>query len=230
MKIPKIISYKPLTKAGIINEAYSNAIKNSGGVLQMLETKEKIDQFLGEADGILLPGGADVNPVLYNAEKKEYTQTPNNPRDVFELYLIEKAMERNLPILGICRGIQILNVKFGGTLYQDISIERKDSIDHDRHDDGPRSMLAHEVNLKEDSLIGQIIGTPKIEVNSLHHQGIHNLGKGLVTSATAPDGLIEAVEMPDYPYLVGVQWHPEELLDNPAWKGLFDNFIQSCLK
>lgn len=230
MKKPIILAYKPLTRTGNINEAYLNAIKNSGGELKMIETKEEIDNLIPNADGILLPGGADVNPVLYNEEKKEYSGKPNDQKDDFEIYLIEKAMRKKIPILGICRGMQILNVKFGGTLYQDIGKDMENSLSHDRFDDGPRSFLAHEVSIVEFSMLYKILGSDKVETNSLHHQGVKDLGKGLVATGFTTDGLIEAFEMPSYPYLVAVQWHPEELTGNPMWKKLFDSFVEVCSK
>jgi len=228
MKIPMILSYKTLTKSGEINQAYSNAIQQSGGILKMIDKKEDIDKYFDDVSGVLLPGGADINPFLYKEEKRDNTQKSNNMRDEFEIYLIKKAIEKNLPILGVCRGIQILNVYFGGTLYQDLKIDMKNSIKHDCHADGPRSLLSHKVSILEDSLLYRILGTSDIEVNSLHHQGIKNIGDGLVEVSFSSDGLIEAIEKPDYKYLVGVQWHPEELLDNTKWKNFFDNYIRVC--
>lgn len=230
MKTPIILAYKPLTRTGNINEAYPNAIKNSGGELKMIETKEEIDNLIQNADGILLPGGADVNPVLYNEEKKEYCGKINDKKDDFEIYLIEKAREKKIPILGICRGIQVLNVKFGGTLYQDIGKDMRNSLNHDRFDNGPRSFLAHEVSIEESSMLHKILGTDRVETNSLHHQGVKDLGQGLVATGFTSDGLVEALEMPSYPYLVAVQWHPEELTNNPIWKKLFDSFVEACMK
>lgn len=200
----------------------------------MLETPEEIDQSIDEADGILLPGGNDVSPLLYGEERKSHTQPPHNERDRFEMYLLERAMDKKLPVLGICRGIQVINVKLGGTLYQDVEKEMPGSIRHDWHDNDskplPRSLLAHAVSIEEGSELYGILGKKAVEVNSLHHQGIKDLGKGLTASAHAPDGLIEGIEMPSYPYLVGVQWHPEELQDNPVWKTFLDHFVQVCSK
>jgi len=220
-------------KRVLINKAYSDAIENSGGLLLMLASgagEEDLDALLQHVDGVLIPGGADVNPALYGEVKKEYSQTPDDDRDALELALIGKAMEKRLPILAICRGFQILNIKFGGSLYQDIEKEMKNSIKHDYHNDGPRSLLAHRMSLTKDSLISKIIGELDLKVNSLHHQGIKDLGKGLVAVGVAPDGLIEAIESPGYPYLIGMQWHPEELTDDPVWKRFFDDFIEVCSK
>jgi putative glutamine amidotransferase len=232
MKTPIILSYKTLKKSGELNEKYLEAIEASGGKLKMIESCDEIDTLIDQADGILLPGGNDVNPMLYGEERKSHTQPPHNERDVFELYLLEKAMGRNIPILGICRGLQVLNVKFGGTLYQDVETEMKGSIRHDWHEENsqllPRSSLVHPVSLIVDSKIYNLIGKDTIEVNSLHHQGIKDLGKGLKAIGHSTDGLIEAVEMADYPYMVGVQWHPEELYSIPIWKEFIDDFIRVC--
>jgi putative glutamine amidotransferase len=232
MKKPVILSYKTLKKSGELNKKYLEAIEHSGGILQMLDSNEDIDKFINQADGILLPGGNDVNPMLYGEKRKSQTQSPDDKRDMFELNLIDKAMDKKLPILGICRGLQLLNVKLGGSLYQDIQEEMKGSIRHDWHEENSkplsRASLVHQLSLDQNSRLHNLIGKDTIEVNSLHHQGIKNLGKNLTATAHSPDGLVEAIEMADYPYLVGVQWHPEELYSIPVWRNLIDDFIKAC--
>lgn len=232
MKIANILSYKTLKKSGELNLAYAQAVEGCGGQLEMLETLEEIDVAIDRADGILLPGGNDVNTLFYGEERKSLTQPPHHERDRFELYLLERAMEKGIPVLGICRGLQVINVKLGGTLYQDLETEMPGSIRHDWHEENgeplSRSKLTHQVSVKKDSKLGQILGSTEVEVNSLHHQGVKVLGAGLVATATAPDGLVEAFEKPDYPYLLAVQWHPEELQADQMWKNLFTNFIEAC--
>ncbi len=217
----------------LINKAYANAVGNSGGILMMLTsevTTEDLEKVLDTVDGVLLPGGSDVDPNLYNQERKEYTGDSDNYRDIIESMVIEQAMKRGMPILAICRGLQILNVKLGGTLYQDIEKEFSNTIQHDNHEGKTRDHLAHIVDIHHGCLLERIIGKSVVEVNSLHHQGIHELGKGLSVCAVSPDGLVEAVEMPIYPFMLGVQWHPEELATNEMWKKVFDAFIGSCKK
>lgn len=235
MKVPVILSFKTLKKSGEINGAYADAIKSCGGDLRMFETTEEIDEVIDQVDGVLLPGGVDVNPGLYGEERRMHTQPPHNERDRFEMYLLERAMEKRIPILGICRGLQVINVKQGGTLYQDVEKEMSGSIRHDWHHDEnehllSRSLLAHSVSIQEESKLHAILKETEIKVNSLHHQGIKDLGKGLVATGHSSDGLIEAIEMPDYPYLIGVQWHPEELNADPLWNGFMRNFVEVCLK
>ncbi|MBI5126432.1 MAG: gamma-glutamyl-gamma-aminobutyrate hydrolase family protein [Candidatus Taylorbacteria bacterium] len=234
MKKPLILSYKTLKKTGEVNTKYQEAIEHAGGILQMLESNQDVDTYIDQADGVLLPGGNDVNPMLYGEERKSHTQPPHDERDILEMYLIDKAMERKLPILGICRGLQILNVKLGGTLYQDIEQEMNGGARHDWHEENlqllPRSLLVHNVSLEGNSKIHSLVGKDTIEVNSLHHQGIKTLGKDLVATGHSPDGLIEAVEMTGYPYAIGVQWHPEELTSISVWKDFLDNFIKVCSK
>jgi putative glutamine amidotransferase len=234
MKTPVILSYKTLKKSGELNTAYLNAIEGVGGELKMLESIEEIDSMIDQADGILLPGGNDVNPMLYGEERKADTHPPHNERDRFEMYLLEKALERKLPVLGICRGFQVINVKLGGTLYQDVEKEMSGSIRHDWHDDNsqplPRSLLSHQVSVDQNSKLHGLLAQDNIEVNSLHHQGIKALGNGLIATAHSSDGLVEAVEMPGYPYLMGLQWHPEELQGDAAWKGVLKDFVENCSK
>jgi len=232
MKKPTILSYKTLRSNGELNTKYLEAIENSGGILQMLDSNSDVDKYIDQADGVLLPGGNDVNPMLYGEERKNLTQPPHNERDVVEMYLIEKAMERKLPILGICRGLQVLNVKLGGTLYQDVHEEMVGGMRHDWHEENsialPRSQFAHSVHIAEDSRLMKIVESEDVEVNSLHHQGIKKLGNGIIATSHSSDGLIESFEMNDYPYMVAVQWHPEELNSIPVWKKFLDDFIKVC--
>ena len=232
MPTPIILSYKTLKSDGGENPAYAEAIAKAGGQLVTLDTCEAIDQQINSAQGILLPGGADVDPTLYGEERRGNTQEPMVERDKFEMYLIEQAMQRGLPILGICRGLQVLNVKLGGTLYQDVATDMSGAMRHDWHKEGgvslPRSKMVHEVVITPGTKLSELVGQDTVRVNSLHHQGVKDLGQGLVVTARAEDGLVESVEMPSYPKLMALQWHPEEMLDNPVWQNLFKEFVTMC--
>ena len=180
-----------------------------------------------EFDGILFAGGDDVDPALYEEQPRYGDVKVNRARDDFELALLDAAIDRRLPILGICRGIQMINVKFGGTLYQDIKGDT--ALEREHRQGGSRSDLTHTVTLTEPEsrLAGIIEGSCR--VNSLHHQAIKRLGRGLKVTAHSEDGLVEAVELADeYPFLMAVQWHPEEILDYPEQRKIFEQFIAKC--
>jgi len=180
-------------------------------------------------DGILLGGGEDVDPALYEEEKKYDSVKINRKRDDFELKLLDRAQEAQLPVFGICRGTQLINVKFGGTLYQDLENDAEVEIDH--RQTGERSDATHGVTLTEpESLLAESFHG-HCEVNSFHHQGIKRVGRGLKVTAYSEDGLVEAVEAAEgFPYLVAVQWHPEEIADQPEQKKMLQQFLDRCRK
>jgi putative glutamine amidotransferase len=178
-------------------------------------------------DGLLLPGGADVEPSLYGRERSKDCGKSNPQRDVAELKILEAFLPTNKPILCICRGIQILNVFFGGTLHQDIS--RMQTVNHNRF--LSRKKGNHEVMVKTHTKLGKIFGQIMVKVNSMHHQAIDQLGPGLTPSSVSPDGFIESVEVFLHPFCIGVQWHPEHLAGNdPIQQKLFDTFVDTCRK
>jgi putative glutamine amidotransferase len=181
----------------------------------------------GRFDGILFAGGEDVDPSFYQEEKRHVSVRVNRDRDEFEFSLLDHALHRRLPVLAICRGIQMVNVKFGGTLYQDLNSEA--SVGHEHHQSGPRSEATHPVVVSEpNSLLGEAFAG-NCPVNSLHHQAIKNLGRGLKRTAYSDDGLCEAVESADdYPFLLAVQWHPEEMVDHPEQCKIFERFVAKC--
>lgn len=217
-----------------LNQVYINAITRAGGnpIIVVRPDESALTELLKFVDGIFLAGGHDVDPKEYGEEKKAYTCDVDQDRDRVELALVRHAQEKNIPLFGVCRGLQIMNVALGGSLYQDVYMEMQGAITHDLHTDAggnmlPRSMLGHEIILKKDSQLAEIMGVEKFEVNSLHHQGIKKLGTGLSPAGTSPDGLIEAIEAANHPFAVGVQWHPEELNDDTSTK-LFTAFIDAC--
>jgi putative glutamine amidotransferase len=163
---------------------------------------------LDDAGGLLLMGGTDVNPDLYGDERQTETEEPDDDRDAIELWLLADALSRNLPILAICRGFQLLNVFHGGTLLQHIETHR---------------VPLHPVRIVPGSQLCRIFGM-QLEVNSRHHQAVGKPGGGLLISARAADGIVEGLERPDLPFVVGVQWHPEDL---PAHAGLFQAFASA---
>ncbi|MDR1731415.1 MAG: gamma-glutamyl-gamma-aminobutyrate hydrolase family protein [Synergistaceae bacterium] len=174
-------------------------------------------------DGILFCGGEDVNPQYYG-EPVAGTKTVVPERDALEFKLLDAFFKLRKPIFGICRGEQVINTFFKGSLIQDIARENKGYIEHSRSDN-PDSPV-HKIAVKTGTRLHSILGETTVNVNSLHHQAARTPGEGLVVSARSEDGLVEGLELPDYPFLLGVQWHPERL-DIPPHFALFEEFIRS---
>jgi putative glutamine amidotransferase len=187
---------------------YSLSVQRAGGVALVLAPDEAaVDdpgRILDLLDGLLLSGGADVNPVSYGAEPHPETRAAREERDRFEIALAREAVARDMPVLGVCRGMQILNVAFGGTLDQHIS-----NLEIHRHT--PGTFHDHEVALEPQSLAAEVAGAERLRVQSHHHQGVATLGDRLeISGHAAEDGLIEAIEVPECRFALGVLWHPEE--------------------
>lgn len=205
-------------------------IYQAGGVPFLLPITDKklAKQYAKEIDGLLLSGGHDVSPLFYGEEPSPKLEKTLPPRDEFEIELIKEVLTLQKPIFAICRGLQILNVALGGTLYQDINSLDKTKIKH-LQTTHPK-FSSHTVQIEKDSLLYELLGK-KTLVNTLHHQAIKTLGKDLIATAFSSDGYIEAVEsqIPEQ-YIMAVQWHPEILLlnNNEEAKKLFSNFVDKC--
>ena len=239
MKIPKIAIAGGLTKdfrvefAGDyytkVNNNYPNAIFNAGGIpiiLPLINDINIIQEQLSCCDGLLLPGGIDVNPLSYEELPKPLLGNTNSLVDWYHISLVKKAFEMDIPILGICRGCQVINVAFGGTLYQDISYATETQILHKQ--DSHLSERCHPIFIEKNSFIYDIFGSNYL-VNSAHHQAVKNLGNNFIISSISPDGIIESIEMQNKNFVVGVQWHPEMLaLKDDTMLNLFIKFINSC--
>lgn len=189
---------------------YVEAVQRAGGLPLILppddEAAEKPDPLLDRVDGLILAGGADVDPASYGAAPHERTGATHPDRDRFELGLAHRAIERGIPVLGICRGGQMLNVASGGTLHQHLP----EIVGDDRHLEEPGTFSEHEVELEAGSLAARAAGATRVAVRSHHHQGVDELGEGLVASGhSLPDGIVEAVESSDRDFALGVLWHPE---------------------
>lgn len=211
----------------------SLSIQKAGGVpmpIPPIDDDGYIESVLERIDGLMLIGGSDVSPHYYGQPYKIGLGSINPVRDKFEMKLIDKAVQRNIPLFGICRGLQLLNVYFGGTLVQDITRYTQTDIKHEGYI-GPKWSTAHKVRLTKDNLLHQCFGKEELEVNSFHHQMIDKLGDGLEVAAVAEDGTIEAIVHRHYPFLVGVQWHPEMMfqVDQEQLKlfQLFVSFIRN---
>lgn len=221
-----------------LNEPYLVAIREAGG-LPVLVTPVHAGATLRELydwlDGIVLTGGEDVEPTRYGAGPVHPSVRTLPERDAMEFALLEWALADGLPLLAICRGLQVLNVALGGTLYQDLPTERPGPVTHDQataRPPVPRPEPSHGVSVVAGSRLGALIGAGPHRVNSLHHQGLQTLGHGLRAVGHAEDGLVEAVETvdPTHPFLVGVQWHPEELVraSDAASCRLFEAFVAAA--
>jgi putative glutamine amidotransferase len=186
---------------------------------------------LQEAAGVLLTGGGDVDPARYGAAADPTFEAAEEGRDEYETEIIRRALEQDLPLLAICRGVQILNVALGGSLIQDIPSERPSAVNHSLTD--PKWAIAHEVTVAADSRLHSamrdaITAGGTMAVNSRHHQSIKDIGADLRVTATAADGIIEAVERPASSFCVGVQWHPENFLEHGEFAPLFRAFIDAA--
>lgn len=213
----------------IMNQTYVRTLENLGALpvmipLQMSEAT--LHGIFERLDGLFLPGGEDIDPINYGAEPHPQLGATDQERDRTELLMTRWALESGMPVLGVCRGVQVLNVVCGGTLYQDLHSQRADL---EKHDYFPptyeRYRITHQVAIEPDSRLARSLGTIH-EVNSMHHQGIAQLGNELRIVGRAEDGLAEAVELPLLPFVVGVQWHPEELARTDQHSSsLFYDFI-----
>lgn len=211
---------------------YMRALKAAGAipvVMPLDASEEDLKQLSQDLDGFLFTGGPDVHPFLFGEETQAHCGNVSPARDQMEISLLPMIMELQKPILGICRGIQVLNIALGGNIWQDIpsQVTRDFPLAHSQ----PFSydMPCHTVVLTEGSLLARISESSSIKVNSMHHQAVKDLAPGLIASAYSTDYLIEALEMPDYPFFIGVQWHPEYLWEkNKEAFRLFQTFVNAC--
>lgn len=219
----------------VMSQRYVLTLTNAGAIpwLIPLVDDETLRGVYDALDGVFLPGGADIDPVSYGRQPHALCDKTDRDRDRVELALARWALADGKPMLGVCRGMQLINVAAGGTLFEDIAEQMPGAI---RHDYFPfsepgfsRDYLAHDVDVTAGSRLAGVFGAGALKVNSMHHQGVRDLGEGLAVTATAPDGLIEALEGRGGRYLVGVQWHPEALTDTQdAPKDLFREFVQTA--
>jgi putative glutamine amidotransferase len=213
---------------------YEVSIRRAGGEPRLLDRVSDVPaDVIHQVDGVLLAGGGDVRPRLYG-EPPHAAFSPAEPgRDEYELELARRALDADLPVLAICRGVQVLNVARGGTLVQHIPDEIGLDVAHAVRE--PANAVAHEVTVTPGSLLDrllqqQVSGAAACPVNSRHHQAPRAPGEGLIVTATAPDGVIEALEDPTKRFCLGVQWHPENFWRTGEFRGLFEGFVRACTK
>ena len=217
-----------------INSVYLRAIRNAGGIpiiFPMEVTEDDLRDLVTLTDGVLFTGGDDIHPFLYGEETDAKCGNVSQPRDSMEMALVPLVMEFGKPIFGICRGIQILNTAMGGTLYQDIPSQFKSEPSIAHRQPFAYKVPSHTVDITPGTLLSRILGEEhaSIAVNSMHHQAIKDVAPGLEVCGYAPDKMIEAVYAPDYPFLLGVQWHPEHLTTSQSDAAkLFAAFVDAC--
>ncbi len=211
--------------------SYLNAVSAAGGVPLLIPAhldEAQLQRVMERVDGLLFTGGGDVDPQRFSgaAHPEVYGIEPD--RDRAEITLTHTAIQVGRPLLGICRGIQLINVALGGTLYTHIADQLPGALRHDYFPDIPRNHLAHPVQIEGGSCLAGVLGGTQFEVNSLHHQGLERVAPGLVVTAHSPDSLVEAVELPGHPFALAVQWHPEWLQEHEAQRALFRAFVEAC--
>jgi putative glutamine amidotransferase len=206
---------------------YINAIRRAGGIPILLPHGEPhLAQLVKRLDGVILSGGGDVDPAYYGGAQHETIYLIDPERDQTEIALAQQLRQMELPMLSICRGVQVLNVALGGTLIEHLPDEVGEDISHRAQ---PPGATRHTVEIEPDSCLAQIVGQTEIIAASWHHQALRQPGQGLRVVARAADGTIEAVEMPEHPWLIGVQWHPELTApDDPAQQRLFDALVEAA--
>lgn len=217
-------------KAYKTNFGYVDSIILSGGIPMMIPVAGDVSNcrhIIHLMDALLIPGGEDVSPSLYNEEPIPQVTHTRKSVDIFEIEMIRLAREYNKPILGICRGMQVINVAFGGSLYQDIAVQYRNEICHSQSTE-VADEPTHKVYLKENSHIAEILKANVVEVNSHHHQAVKNIAENLIVSGQSKDGVIEAIESQDG-RIIGVQWHPELMVRKSRHsENLFRAFIAKC--
>jgi len=211
----------------LIAQDYLNAIWRAGAIPVLLpidEDPNRALEMLEMVDGLLISGGNDVSPELYGSKENKCGVLDHN-RDVMEKCLLEKALEKDMPVLGICRGVQLMNAALGGTLHQDLPSEgfpNHTIVEFDRN------VVTHTVEVKESTLLAEILGSGELGVNSFHHQAVDKLADGLEAAAVSKEGIVESVYMPGRKFVLAVQWHPEMMYDSEVQKKIFEAFVGAC--
>jgi len=216
-------------------EDYRQAVLHVGGDVRIVDSTMTADAALEGVDGLMLTGGDDVEPSRYGEPAHAKTVAADSERDEFEIELVRAARTRRLPIFAICRGIQVLNVACGGTLVQDIPSEIGSGVRHSLTvPPNTPYAFAHEVWVEQDSLLARLLGdrvnADSCEVNSRHHQAVKDIAAGFRVSATAPDGVVEAIEDASLPFCLGVQWHPENFWRTGEFRPLFEGFLEAAAR
>jgi len=218
-----------------INSAYLSAVHEAGGIPVPLPPQlddRSLSELVDRLDGLLLTGGGDLDPAVFGEPPHPTLSDVAPTRDSLEIALVRRFMEARRPILAVCRGIQVLNVALGGSLYQDVASDPGTEIKHNQT--GPRDQPAHPVKVVSGSFLARVLDREELEVNSMHHQAVKALGRGLLPVAFAPDAIIEGVELDDPDsshFVLGVQWHPEELVkQDPSARRLFRAFVDASRK
>lgn len=227
------ISNKQGYPQSYVSEAYTSALVLAGAtplIIPSVLDDDSLQAVLRQVDGIVLTGGGDIHPAIYSDGANPLASDVDIRRDRIEMLIVDHILRNRMPFLGICRGIQVLNVAMGGNLYLDILEQRPDSIGHQNQLDLPRDHFAHSIQVEENSQLANLLGGLYHLVNSLHHQAINRPAIGLRVSAYAPDGVIEAVEVMDHPFGIAVQWHPENLQAHSSMQGLFKALARAAIE
>lgn len=214
-----------------VKVAYTDAVLRAGGlpfILPYSDDPTTVDAYLDRLSGLVVTGGAfDIPPEAYGEQAREGLGALKPTRTAFEKALMQAALRRNVPVLGVCGGMQLLHVILGGTLFQDIRRELPDAKDHEQKHD--RCQPSHPVDVKEGTHLAELLGKGQLMVNSTHHQSANKIPENVVVSATSPDGVVEAIESKAHPFALGVQWHPELLIQNvPAHLSLYRALVQKA--
>lgn len=208
---------------------YVARVEEAGGLPVLLPTAvpERASEVLQRLDALLLSGGADLDPDLYGQPPHPRLGEVDRPRDLYEIALVKAARRAGLPILAICRGMQVVNVAYGGTLIQDLPSQRKEAAQHEQVT-VEITQTGHAVRIEPGTQFHALAGSDQARVNSYHHQAVDRMAEGFRATAYAPDGVLEAMEHPEGPFFQCVQWHPERLAGDPVSRGLFEAFIRAA--
>jgi len=214
-----------------MNDTYTRAVERTGGAPVLIPLNigdDTLRAIFARLDGLLLAGGVDIHPNEYGEPVETFCGEIDPHRDAIELNIARWALAEQKPILGICRGIQLLNIAAGGSLYQDIAAQLPNALTHPHQKGNPYNFIAHPVEIEKDSTLGRALGATQVSVNSLHHQALKQVAPGFRVTARAPDGIVEGIETDKDHFAVAVQFHPEWLQDDDArMLELFRKFVEA---